>query len=137
MSKEFNGKICPECFKGTLKHGKKKNTFEYRGHSLELEDVGAWCNQCGKGLMTGKEAAANEALMDQFIAKVDKEEAAELTRIRKHLKLTQKQAAQITGGGHNAFSRYERGEAKPLPAVINLMRILDRHPELLKEVVAA
>jgi len=39
----------------------------------------------------------------------------------------------IAGGGHNAFSRYERGEAKPVAAVVNLFRLLDRHPELLKE----
>jgi HTH-type transcriptional regulator / antitoxin MqsA len=137
MSKEFNGKTCPECFKGILKHGKKKTTFEYRGQVLDLVETGAWCDQCCEGLMTGKEATVTETLIDQFIEKIDKEEAAELARIRKRLHLTQKQAAQITGGGHNAFSRYERGEAKPLPAVVNLMRLLDRHPELLKEVAAA
>jgi hypothetical protein len=32
----------------------------------------------------------------------------ELARIRKKLGLTQKEAAMIAGGGHNAFSRYER-----------------------------
>ena len=137
MSKEYNGKTCPECFGGTLKHGTKNNTFEYRGRVLEFEQVGAWCSQCGEGVMTGKEAAATEPLIDRFIATVDSEEAAELVRIRKRLKLTQRQAAQITGGGHNAFSRYERGEVRPLPAVIKLMRLLDRHPELLKEVVGA
>jgi HTH-type transcriptional regulator / antitoxin MqsA len=42
-------------------------------------------------------------------------------------------AARLTGGGHNAFSRYERGEAVPLPAVVNLFRLLDKHPELLKD----
>jgi hypothetical protein len=42
-------------------------------------------------------------------------------------------AARLTGGGHNAFSRYERGEATPLPAVINLFRLVDKHPELLQE----
>jgi len=45
-------------------------------------------------------------------------------------------AAKLTGGGHNAFSRYERGEATPLPAVMNLLRLLDRHPELLKELTS-
>src|SRR5260370_26833630 len=29
----------------------------------------------------------------------------------------------MIGGGHNAFSRYERGEAAPLPAVVNLFRL--------------
>ncbi|MDQ3260204.1 MAG: type II toxin-antitoxin system MqsA family antitoxin, partial [Pseudomonadota bacterium] len=45
----------------------------------------------------------------------------------------QRQAARITSGGPNAFSRYERGKARPLPAVTNLFRLLDRHPELLNE----
>jgi HTH-type transcriptional regulator / antitoxin MqsA len=54
-------------------------------------------------------------------------------RIRKKLKLTQKEAALITGGGHNAFSRYERGEAKPIQAILNLFKLLDHHPDLLNE----
>ncbi|WP_293368015.1 type II TA system antitoxin MqsA family protein [Nevskia sp.] len=56
-----------------------------------------------------------------------------LARVRRKLKLTQADAAELTGGGHNAFSRYERGEAKPMAAVVNLFRLLDKHPELLKE----
>jgi HTH-type transcriptional regulator/antitoxin MqsA len=60
-------------------------------------------------------------------------ERSEIHRIRKKLGLTQAMAAKLTGGGHNAFSRYERGEATPLPAVVNLFRLLDRHPDLLKE----
>jgi hypothetical protein len=39
-------------------------------------------------------------------------DAALLAHARKRLRLTQKQAAELTGGGHNAFSRYERGEAR-------------------------
>ncbi|MCX5882377.1 MAG: type II toxin-antitoxin system MqsA family antitoxin [Deltaproteobacteria bacterium] len=33
----------------------------------------------------------------------------------------------------NAFSRYERGKAKPRPAVVNLFKLLDKHPRLLDE----
>lgn len=43
------------------------------------------------------------------------------------------QAAQLAGGGKNAFSRYERGQAKPMAAVINLFRLLDSHLEWLDE----
>ena len=57
-----------------------------------------------------------------------------LLRVRKKLKLTQHQAAQLTGGGHNAFSRYERGEARPMAAVVNLFKLLDKHPALLSEI---
>ena len=64
---------------------------------------------------------------------MDLEQAADLARIRKKLKLSQLEAAQLAGGGKNAFSRYERGQAKPVAAVINLFRLLDGHPELLNE----
>ncbi|MGZ8218763.1 type II toxin-antitoxin system MqsA family antitoxin [Methylomagnum sp.] len=46
---------------------------------------------------------------------------------------TQAEAAKLAGGGKNAFSRYEHGQAKPVAAVVNLFRLLDRHPELLDE----
>ncbi len=61
-------------------------------------------------------------------------EASELLRIRKKLKLTQQEAAMLTGGGRNAFSRYERGKAKPLQSVTNLFKLLDNHPDLLDEI---
>jgi HTH-type transcriptional regulator / antitoxin MqsA len=62
-------------------------------------------------------------------------QSKEIRRIRRKLGLSQVAAERLTGGGHNAFSRYERGEAAPLPAVINLLRLLDKHPELLKDLV--
>jgi HTH-type transcriptional regulator/antitoxin MqsA len=133
MSEKWNGKTCPTCFKGILEQRVNRAKFEYHGRILEYDQEGAWCNKCEEGIVAGKEATASEALLDEFIARVDREEAAELARIRKKLGLTQKEAAMIAGGGHNAFSRYERGEAKPVAAVVNLFRLLDRHPELLKE----
>jgi len=62
-------------------------------------------------------------------------QSKEIRRIRRKLGLSQVAAGRLTGGGHNAFSRYERGEAAPLPAVINLFRLLDKHPELLNDLV--
>jgi HTH-type transcriptional regulator/antitoxin MqsA len=59
--------------------------------------------------------------------------AVALKMQRKKLKLTQAQASQLTGGGHNAFSRYETGAATPVAAVINLFSLLEKHPEMLKE----
>ena len=115
----------------------KKTVFDYRGKSFEYEQLGAWCRQCSEGVLTGDETTATEPLLDAFVTQVHKEETKELARIRKKLKLTQQQAANLTGGGHNAFSRYERGDARPLPAVMNLFRLLDHHPDLLNEVRAA
>jgi hypothetical protein len=45
--------------------------------------------------------------------------------------------AEIFGGGVNAFSRYENGKTKPPLALVKLLKVLDRHPELLGEVRAS
>jgi len=36
-----------------------------------------------------------------------------------------------------AFSRYENGKTKPPLALVKLLKVLDRHPELLKVVRAS
>lgn len=48
----------------------------------------------------------------------------------------QRQAAAIFGGGVNAFSRYETGKTKPPLALVKLLKVLERHPDLLDEVRA-
>jgi HTH-type transcriptional regulator/antitoxin MqsA len=41
------------------------------------------------------------------------------------------------GGGVNVFSRHENGTTKPPPALAKLLRVLDRHPEVLSKVRVA
>ncbi|MES1264835.1 MAG: type II TA system antitoxin MqsA family protein, partial [Variovorax sp.] len=60
-----------------------------------------------------------------------------ITQVRKKLALDQRQAAEIFGGGVNAFSRYENGKTKPPLALVKLLKVLDRHPELLDEIRTA
>ena len=129
MASKWNGQACPLCGAGTLLDGVKAITQTYKGHAYASDAHGAFCDHCADGFVEfdGAEEAAWLAFRDQ----VDKEEAADLIRIRKKLKLTQLEAAQIAGGGKNAFSRYERGQTKPVAAVVNLFRLLDKHPELM------
>lgn len=56
--------------------------------------------------------------------------------VRKKLSLDQREAAEIFGGGVNAFSRYESGRTRPPLALVKLLKVLDRHPELLDEIRA-
>jgi len=60
-----------------------------------------------------------------------------IASVRKKLDLGQREAAEIFGGGVNAFSRYENGKTKPPLALVKLLKLLDRHPDLLKEVESA
>lgn len=131
MASKWNEKPCPLCAAGTLRDGVKAVIQAYKGQIFESETRGAFCDQCAEGFVEFD--AAEEAAWLAFRDRVDAEEAAELARIRKKLKLTQMEAAQLAGGGKNAFSRYERGQAKPVAAVVNLFRLLDHHPELLSE----
>ena len=60
-----------------------------------------------------------------------------IVNVRKKLHLGQREAAEIFGGGIHAFSRFENGKTKPPLALVKLLKVLDRHPELLNEVRTA
>lgn len=127
--------LCLNCEKADMVRGKKDKVVEYRGKKITIAAVDGWhcaaCNECEFARSEGKRYAA---AVEQLREAVDKQESAELARIRKKLKLSQKEAAAIAGGGVNAFSRYEHGKSKPVAAVVNLFRILDKHPELVEEI---
>lgn len=129
---------CLNCSHGEMRHGVRDVPYEYRGHTTVIAAVKGWhCPQCHEVEFDPGEGVRFAEAIKQFSDAIDAQEAEELERIRKKLKLTQKEAAQITGGGPNAFSRYKLGKAKPMPAVVNLFKLLDRHPELLDEIRAA
>jgi len=60
-----------------------------------------------------------------------------IAHVRKKLRLDQREAAELFGGGVNAFSRYENGKTKPPLALVKLLQLLERHPDLLAEIRAA
>src|SRR5450759_2704546 len=125
---------CLNCEHGILRHAIKNLPYEYKGHATVVPKIAGWhCPHCHEVEFDSGEGERFAEAIIRIAAEIDTQEAAELVRIRKKLKLTQLEAARITGGGPNAFSRYERGKARPLPAVTNLFRLLDRHPELLNE----
>lgn len=129
MASKWHGLTCPECGKGTLHDGAKLQVVDYRGESFSSQRVGAFCDNCGDGLVVHD--PDEEARWKDFRDRVDAQQAKELAAIRARLNLTQEQASTISGGGHNAFSRYERLEAQPVMGVINLFRLLDNYPEML------
>jgi HTH-type transcriptional regulator/antitoxin MqsA len=109
---------------------------EHAGRKIKVEGLSGWhCGSCGEVEFDAESARRYAAAGDSLVLRERERQSKEIRRIRRKLGLSQVAAARLTGGGHNAFSRYERGEVTPLPAVIKLFRILDKHPELLKDVV--
>jgi len=56
-----------------------------------------------------------------------------IRRLRTKLKLSQREAGALFRVGENAFDKYERGLIEPSGPTIQLMALLDRHPELVAE----
>ena len=94
--------------------------FEGASFVIELtttvEGLSGWrCGSCGE-VEFDAECARRYASADDTLVLRDRErQSQEIRGIRRKLGLIQVAAARLTGGGHNAFSRYERGEA-----VVNL-----------------
>ena len=129
---------CLNCESGKSMKRFEGETFaiEHAGLTATVKGLSGWrCSACGEVEFDADSARRDAAAGDELVLRDRKRQSNEIRRIRRKLGLSQVAAARLTGGGHNAFSRYERREAAPLPAVVNLFRLLDKHPELLKDLV--
>ncbi|SOZ36603.1 type II toxin-antitoxin system MqsA family antitoxin [Cupriavidus neocaledonicus] len=130
---------CPECGGAELVAGMRDMPYTYRGETTVIPNVsGQWCPKCGEGVLPRDSDWVSEAML-AFNRQVNAAlvDPAYIIQVRKKLRLDQREAAEIFGGGVNAFSRYETGRTKPPLALVKLLRLLDRHPELLEEIRAA
>ncbi|SPR97713.1 type II TA system antitoxin MqsA family protein [Cupriavidus taiwanensis] len=130
---------CPECGGAELVAGMRDMPYTYRGETTVIPNVpGQWCPKCGEGVLPRDSDWVSDAML-AFNRQVNAAlvDPAFITEVRKKLRLDQREAAEIFGGGVNAFSRYETGRTKPPLALVKLLRLLDRHPELLEEIRAA
>jgi HTH-type transcriptional regulator/antitoxin MqsA len=134
--KKTTPKVCHNCEKGQLHKDVRDVTISRQKLTMVVTNIaGLFCDHCEEIEFDEATDSAQRfaAAGDQLVLKNRASAAAALKEQRKRLKLTQEQASRLTGGGHNAFSRYETGVATPLPAVVNLFSLLDKHPEMLSE----
>lgn len=105
-------------------------TIAYKWHTLKVDMPGWYCEQCGEGVHTGRDMIVSDRALIRLKAQVDGLLLPEtVKRIRKRLKLTQREAGTIIGGGPNAFQKYESGEVLVSKAVASALLLLDRDPE--------
>ena len=131
---------CPACGKAKLVRGTHDVPYTYKGETTMIPAVrGDFCPACGEGVLAAAESSRVSAAMLEFNKQVNASivDPGFIARVRKKLALDQRQAAAIFGGGPNAFSRYENGKTKPPLALVKLLIVLDRHPNLLDEIRAA
>jgi HTH-type transcriptional regulator / antitoxin MqsA len=131
---------CPICAKKKMVHDTRDLPYIYKGESTSIPDVtGDFCSACGEVILDTKDSARASALMLDFNKRVNAStvDPKFITKVRKKLALDQREAAEIFGGGVNAFSRYENGKTKPPVALVKLLKVLERHPDLLAEIKAS
>lgn len=130
---------CPNCAKAELVRDTRDMPYAYKGETTVLAQIsGDYCPACGEGVFDPAAARAISAAMAAFGKQVNaaRVDPQFILAVRKKLALDQREAAELFGGGANAFSRYETGRTKPPLALIKLLQVLDRHPDLLAEVRA-
>ena len=132
MAKQAKSK-CHECG-GAMVREVRPMEYTYHGEAITLKQPGFYCRKCGEGVLTGPDIQATEAAFVAFKARVDGVLAAvEIARIRKRLRLSQRQAGELLGGGVRAFQKYERGTSMASVAMSNLLRLLDKDPSRLAD----
>ena len=120
-----------------LVHDTRDMPYTYKGETTTLPEVtGDFCPACDEAVFDAAESRRVSALMREFSKQVNAAivDPGFIADVRKKLELDQREAAELFGGGVNAFSRYENGKTKPPLALVKLLKILDRHPDLLNEV---
>jgi HTH-type transcriptional regulator/antitoxin MqsA len=131
---------CPSCAAAELVRDTRDMPYTYKGETTSISDVtGNYCSACGEVVLDMAESLRTSAAMLEFNKQVNASivDPGFIASVRKKLALDQREAAEIFGGGVNAFSRYETGKTRPSLALVKLLKVLDRHPDLLNEVRAA
>jgi HTH-type transcriptional regulator/antitoxin MqsA len=137
MKERINAMKCPACGAGKLVRDTRDISYTYKSETTTIAAVrGEFCPACGESVLAPAESKRVSAAMLDFNKQVNASivDPGFIARVRKKLALDQREAAVIFGGGANAFSRYENGKTKPPLALVKLLMLLDRHPNLLDEV---
>lgn len=128
---------CPTCAAAELMHDTRDIPYNYKGEATIIPAVtGDFCPACDESILEVEESRRTMNLMLEFNKQVNASivDPDFIANVRKKLSLDQREAAEIFGGGVNAFSRYENGKTRPPLALVKLFKLLDRHPDLLNEV---
>jgi len=109
--------------------GRRLMTITYKGLSARFEMPGWYCGSCEDGIHSGEDMKVSDRELNRLKARVEGVlEPEAIRQIRKKLKLTQRQAGILIGGGANAFQKYESGEVLASHAITSALLLLDHDP---------
>ena len=117
-----------------LTRGVRPFTVSYKGHSETVDLPGYYPDGEGDGVHVGDDMAAADVALRVLKERVDGVPSpTTIKRVRAKLKLSQRAAGAVFRVGPSAFDKYERGLIEPSGPTIQLITLLDRHPELIAD----
>jgi HTH-type transcriptional regulator/antitoxin MqsA len=125
--------ICPVCEEGQLHESHYEGDFKHNGKTLHVVDLECYhCEECGADPVFEDQIRRNHRKVADAKRRDDGLLLGhEVRAIREHLHLSQSEAADLFGGGANAFSKYERGDVLQSKPMDRLLRIAARYPFLI------
>lgn len=118
----------------TLTRAVRPFAVTYKGESITVDLPGYYPASDGESVHVGDDMIAVDAALRLLKEKIDGVPApATIRRMRTKLKLSKREAGSLFKVGENAFDKYERGLIEPSGPTIQLMTLLEKHPELVDE----
>jgi HTH-type transcriptional regulator/antitoxin MqsA len=124
---------CPETGQ-LLRRDTRPFAVRYKEREIVVDLPGYYPDGDGQSVHVGDDMAAADAALRLLKEQVDGlPSPATIRRIRHKLKLSQRAAGTVFRVGARAFDKYERSLVEPSGPTIQLLRLLDKHPELIAE----
>ncbi len=106
----------------------------YKRESRSVELAGYYPEGTGEAVHVGDDMKAVDETLRALKEKIDGiPSPSTIRRVRTKLNLSQREAGLLLRVGENAFDKYERGLVEPSGPTIQLIKVLDRHPEIVEE----
>ncbi|OYU88883.1 MAG: XRE family transcriptional regulator [Bradyrhizobiaceae bacterium PARB1] len=122
----------------TLTRASRPFKVFYKGKSVTVKLPGYYPKGKGDGVHVGNDMSIVDAALRMLKEQVDGIPTPETIRkFRTKLGLSQRRAGAIFRVGPKAFDKYERGLIEPSGPTVQLITLLNRHPDMIKELEAS
>ena len=123
---------CPDCGSSLIRE-ERVDVCTYKSQEVSYKQPGWWCGDCDEAILQGDDNIVSNTVFVELRARVEGVlSPSQIKTIRKRLKLTQRQASEMFGGGRNAFQKYESGEVVPSVGMSLLLQLIGDHAEHLQ-----
>jgi HTH-type transcriptional regulator/antitoxin MqsA len=120
---------CPETGKPMVR-GLRPMTISYKGLSRTFDMPGWYADGMEDGIHSGEDMKVSDRELNRLKAEAEHLLTPDEVRaIRRKLRLSQRDAGLVIGGGPRAFQKYESGEVLVSRGIASALRLLERHPE--------